>query len=147
MLNDIEKVLVSEEQIKARIAQLGEELSREYADKNPIVVGVLKGVVVFYADMIRAFPAPCQLDFMWISSYSGTGSTGDFSNANKLPYYSFMSQIKTVIVQEGVTAMGDRLFYGASNLTDVTIADTVTDIGEACFRQCASLKSVKICCF
>ena len=76
MLNDIEKVLVSEEQIKARIAELGEELSREYADKNPIVVGVLKGVVLFYADMIRQLTVPCQMDFMWISSYKGTESAG-----------------------------------------------------------------------
>ncbi len=76
MLADIEKVLLTEEQIKARIAELGQELSREYADKDPIVVGVLKGVVVFYADMIRALTVPCQLDFMWISSYKGTDSTG-----------------------------------------------------------------------
>ena len=74
MLNDIEKVLLTEEEIKARIAELGEELSREYADKNPIVIGVLKGVVVFYADMIRQLKVPCQLDFMWITSYQGTES-------------------------------------------------------------------------
>ncbi len=76
MERDIKKVLLSEEQIKNRIAELGRELMEDYADKNPIFVGVLKGVVVFYADMIRAFPAPCQLDFMWISSYKGTQSTG-----------------------------------------------------------------------
>ena len=50
---------------------------RDYEDKNPVFVGVLKGVVVFYADMIRAFDAPCQLDFMWVSSYQGTQSTGN----------------------------------------------------------------------
>ena len=72
----IEEILLSEEQIKARIRELCEELNREYADKNPLVVGVLKGVVIFYADMIREFKFPCQLDFMWISSYSGTTSTG-----------------------------------------------------------------------
>ena len=72
----IEEILLSEEQIKARIRELCEELNREYADKDPVVVGVLKGVVVFYADMIREFKFPCQLDFMWISSYSGTTSTG-----------------------------------------------------------------------
>ena len=77
MERDIKKVLLSEEQIKNRIAELGRELMEDYADKNPIFVGVLKGVVVFYADMIRAFPAPCQLDFMWISSYKGTQSTGN----------------------------------------------------------------------
>ena len=76
MLNDIQKVLVSEEQIKARIAELGKEMSAFYADKDPIVVGVLKGVVVFYADMIRQIKAPCQMDFMWLSSYSGTNTTG-----------------------------------------------------------------------
>ena len=75
MERDIKKVLLSEEQIKNRIAELGRELMEDYADKNPIFVGVLKGVVVFYADMIRAFPAPCQLDFMWISSYQGTHSS------------------------------------------------------------------------
>ena len=77
MLNDIKEVLLSEEQIKARIAELGKELSEYYADKNPVVVGVLKGVVVFYADMIRQLTVPCQLDFMWISSYKGTNSTGN----------------------------------------------------------------------
>lgn len=76
MLEDIKEVLLTEEQIKARIAELGQELSREYAGKNPVIVGVLKGVVVFYADMIRALTVPCQLDFMWISSYKGTTSTG-----------------------------------------------------------------------
>ena len=75
MLNDIKEILLTEEQIKNRIAELGKELSREYADKNPLVVGVLKGVVVFYADMIRAMDIPCQLDFMWISSYKGTASS------------------------------------------------------------------------
>ena len=76
MEKDIAQILLSEEQIQNRIRELGEELSREYADKNPVVVGVLKGVVVFYADMIRQLKVPCQLDFMWISSYKGTSSTG-----------------------------------------------------------------------
>ncbi len=76
MKNDIEKVLLTEEQIKARITELGKELSKEYEGKNPVLVGVLKGVVVFYADMMRAIDVPCQLDFMWISSYAGTESTG-----------------------------------------------------------------------
>ena len=75
MERDMLKVLITEEQIKARIAELGKELSAEYADKDPIVVGVLKGVVVFYADMIRQLTVPCQMDFMWVSSYSGTTTT------------------------------------------------------------------------
>ncbi len=74
---DIEKILLSQEQIKTRIHELAEELMEEYADKDPVFVGVLKGVVVFYADMVRAFRAPCQMDFMWVSSYAGTESTGN----------------------------------------------------------------------
>ncbi len=76
METNILKVLLTQEQIQARISELGEELSREYAGKDPIFVGVLKGVVVFYADMVRAITVPCQFDFMWISSYQGTESTG-----------------------------------------------------------------------
>lgn len=76
MEKDIHHILLSEQQIKDRIDELGKILSEEYADKNPVVVGVLKGVVVFYADMLRKLTVPCQTDFMWISSYSGTTSTG-----------------------------------------------------------------------
>lgn len=76
MHENIESVLLSEEKIHARIAELGKELSREYAGKNPLFVGVLKGVVVFYADMVRAITIPCEFDFMAVSSYSGTESTG-----------------------------------------------------------------------
>ena len=76
MERDIKQILLTEEQIQTRIRELGEILTAEYADKNPIVVGVLKGVVIFYADMIRHIKVPCQMDFMWISSYSGTNSTG-----------------------------------------------------------------------
>ena len=76
MEKNIQEILLSEEQIRSRIAQLGEELTREYADKNPVIVGVLKGVVVFYADMIRQIKVPCEMDFMVVSSYSGTDSTG-----------------------------------------------------------------------
>ena len=76
MEQDIEQILITEEQIKNRIAELGEILTAEYAGKNPLIVGVLKGVVVFYADMVRQIKVPCQMDFMWISSYQGTNSTG-----------------------------------------------------------------------
>ena len=76
MDRDIKEVLLTEAQIQTRIAEMGEELTREYADKFPVVVGVLKGVVVFYADMVRQIKVPCEMDFMAISSYSGTNSTG-----------------------------------------------------------------------
>lgn len=75
MLHDIREVLLSEEQIQTRVGELAAQLSREYAGKDPVFVGVLKGVVVFYADFIRRFTEHCQLDFMWISSYAGTSSS------------------------------------------------------------------------
>ena len=73
----IGEILLSEEQIQNRIKELGKILTEEYRDKDPVVVGVLKGVVVFFADMIRQLNVPCQIDFMWISSYEGTESTGN----------------------------------------------------------------------
>ena len=76
MENSIKQILLTEEEIQNRIRELGEILTEEYAGKNPIVVGVLKGVVVFYADMIRHIKVPCEMDFMCVSSYQGTNSTG-----------------------------------------------------------------------
>ena len=74
MLQDISYVLLSEEQIQTRVKELAAQLSVEYAGKDPIFVGVLKGVVMFYADFLKNFTEQCEMDFMWISSYSGTQS-------------------------------------------------------------------------
>ena len=74
MERDVKEILLTEQQIQDKIEELGKILTAEYADKNPIVVGVLKGVAIFYADMIRQIKVPCQMDFMWISSYQGTCS-------------------------------------------------------------------------
>ena len=76
MDKDIQEVLFTEEQLRARIAELGEELTRDYEGKNPVVVGVLKGVVVFYADMVRQIKTHCEMGFMALSTYDGTESTG-----------------------------------------------------------------------
>ena len=76
MKNDIKEVLLTEEQIQSKGEELAKQLSEEYADKDPVFIGVLKGVVVFFADMVRNIDIPCEFDFMSISSYSGTNSTG-----------------------------------------------------------------------
>ena len=76
MFQEISHVLLTEEQIQTRVKELAAQLSREYEGKNPIFVGVLKGVVMFYADFVKNFEGHCQMDFMWISSYSGTNSSG-----------------------------------------------------------------------
>ncbi len=75
MLQDIERVLISEEQLRVRIGELGQQLAAEYADKEPIFVGVLKGVVNFFTDMVRATPIRCQYEFMAVSSYGSSTST------------------------------------------------------------------------
>ncbi len=76
MLHNIDRVLLSEEQIQTRVKELAAQLSEEYKGKDPIFVGVLKGVVMFYADFLKNFTEECEMDFMWISSYVGTNSSG-----------------------------------------------------------------------
>ena len=75
MESSIERVLLSEEQIQSKVKEFAAMLSKEYADKDPIFVGVLKGVVMFFADVVKNVNIPCQIDFMWVSSYSGTDSS------------------------------------------------------------------------
>ena len=74
MENNIAYVLVSEEQLRSKVKELAARIKADYADKNPVFVGVLKGVVVFFADMMKEMDFHCQIDFMWISSYSGTNA-------------------------------------------------------------------------
>jgi len=113
VVEDIREILLSEEQIKARIAELGKELSQEYAGKNPVVVGVLKGVVVFYADMIRAMNVPCQLDFMWISSYKGTTSTGTMQVRQDI---SADIEGRHVLILEDIFDTGNSLDFTVKHL-------------------------------
>ena len=74
MHENIERILLTEEQIQDKVAEFAKILSEEYAGKNPIFVGVLKGVVLFFADVVKRISVPCQIDFMWLSSYEGTNS-------------------------------------------------------------------------
>lgn len=74
MKEDIKQVLLTEEQIQTKVKELAGMISRDYAGKDPIFVGVLKGVVIFFSDMIKNIDIPCQIDFMWVSSY-GSGTT------------------------------------------------------------------------
>lgn len=73
MIGDIDRILLSQQELEQGVAKLGAQIAAEYADKNPVFLGVLKGVVVFFSDMIRATPIPCEIDFLAVSSYrSGT---------------------------------------------------------------------------
>ncbi|RME84793.1 MAG: hypoxanthine phosphoribosyltransferase [Caldilineae bacterium] len=68
--DDIERILIEEEAIQRRVREMGEEISRDYAGRRPLFVGVLKGVLFFMADLLRAVHIPLEVDFMAISSYS-----------------------------------------------------------------------------
>lgn len=78
MHDDIKTVLVSEQELQAKVQELGAQISRDYEGKNLLLVSILKGAVVFMADLMRAIAIPCGIDFMVVSSYGGenTVSTG-----------------------------------------------------------------------
>ena len=73
----ISEILLTEEQIQARVREMAAEINEEYKGKDPVFVGVLRGVVVFFSDFIRNFNDHCQMDFMCISSYRGVNSSGE----------------------------------------------------------------------
>lgn len=78
MLNDIKEVLITKEQIEAKLKELGSQITKDYEGKdNLLLIGVLKGAVVFMADIIRHIKLPLQIDFMAVSSYgASTKSSG-----------------------------------------------------------------------
>lgn len=74
---DCERIMLTEEQLRARVREVAEEVDAVYAGKRPLVVGILKGSIIFYADFIRCLSMPVELDFMVVSSYgSGAVSSG-----------------------------------------------------------------------
>jgi hypoxanthine phosphoribosyltransferase len=78
MNGDIERILLSEEQIETRVKEVAAQLDRLYEGRKPVVVCILKGSVLFFADLIRNMRTSVELDFMAVSSYGkGTVSTGD----------------------------------------------------------------------
>jgi hypoxanthine phosphoribosyltransferase len=113
MDKDIQNILLTEEDIQNRICELGKILTEDYAGKNPVVIGVMKGVVVFYADMIRQIKTPCQMDFMWISSYAGTHSTG-----NLVVRSDIVSDIegRHVLILEDIYDTGNSLTFVRDHL-------------------------------
>ena len=78
MINDVvKKVLISEEEITARCKELGKQISEDYKDSVPIMVGLLKGSVPFMAELLKNITIDCETEYMSVSSYSGTESMGD----------------------------------------------------------------------
>jgi hypoxanthine phosphoribosyltransferase len=111
---DIQEVLFTPDQIQARITELGEEISRDYRDRDLLLVCVLRGAVVFLADLLRALRIPAAVDFMAISSYgSDTSSTGVVRILKDL---EDSIESKHVLVVEDIVDTGLTLNYLLENL-------------------------------
>ena len=77
MLEDVKKVLITEEEIKKKCRELGEKISHDYEGKVPVVIGLLKGSIPFMAELIKYITIDCEMEYMAVASYSGTESMGD----------------------------------------------------------------------
>ena len=129
MDRDILKVLYSEEQLKARVQEMGDELCRRFEGKNPLFVGVLNGCFIFMADLVRATPIKSELEFIGLSSYyNGVKSSGVVQITRDL-----QRDItdRHVIVVEDILDSGNTLAFlknyllskGAASITIVTLLD------------------------
>ncbi len=129
MDQDILKVLLSEEEIKARVQVLGDQLYEAFHDKNPLFVGVLKGCFIFMADLVRAAQLKSELEFIGVSSYqNGTKSSGVVQITRDL-----QEDIngRDIIIVEDILDSGNTLMFlknylmakGAASITIVTLLD------------------------
>jgi hypoxanthine phosphoribosyltransferase len=108
------RVLITAEELETRVGELGRAIARDYANDNPVLVGVLKGAVVFMADLIRRIPIEMTTDFMALSSYgAGTRSSGVVKLAADL---SMPIEDRHVILVEDIIDTGRTVSYLKRNL-------------------------------
>ncbi len=113
---DILEVLQTQEALKTRVAQLGAEITRDYAGKTPVIISVLRGSYIFMADLTRCIDLPCTVDFMSVSSYgAGTSSSGQVKIIKDL---SESIEGRDLIIVEDILDSGNTLYY----LRDVLLA-------------------------
>ena len=141
MLNDIEKVLLSEEDLSNIVKRLGAEITEDYKDKNLLLVSVLKGSIIFMADLMREIKIPCAIDFMAVSSYgSGTKTSGVVRIIKDLDTEN-LEGIDLLIVEDildsGVTLEYLMKFLSARNPNSIRIC-TLLDKPE---RRKANVKA------
>ena len=110
----VAEILVEEESLRTRVAELGEEISTDYAGRDLLLVGVLKGAVFFMADLMRSITVPCEIDFMAISSY---GASTDSSGVVRiLKDLDINIEDRHVLVVEDIIDSGLTLSYLMRNL-------------------------------
>jgi hypoxanthine phosphoribosyltransferase len=110
----VSKILVEEDTLRGRIAELGAEVSNDYAGRDLLLVGVLKGAVFFMADLMRHLTIPCEVDFMAISSY---GASTDSSGVVRiLKDLDVNIEGRDVLVVEDIIDSGLTLSYLIRNL-------------------------------
>lgn len=109
MNNDIERVLYSQDDIKAACQRLGAQLTQDYAGKKPLVIGVLKGVIFFMTDLLREMDLMADIDFIDVSSYhGGTASSGQVTLEQDI---SVDIKDRDVIIVEDILDSGRTLAY------------------------------------
>lgn len=109
MKQEIEKVLFSEEQLKSAVEKIAGEINRDYEGKEPVLIGILKGSVVFMADLMREISVDCTTDFMSVSSYGGGTETSGSVRIRKDLDRSITG--KDVIVIEDILDSGTTLSH------------------------------------
>lgn len=109
----LDRILFSEEQLATRVAELGRQISADYRGKQPLFVGILRGCILFYSDLMKNISVDCNMDFMCLSSYAGTSSTGQVRTMLDL-----RESIKGrhVVVVEDIVDTGLTLEYLMTNL-------------------------------
>ena len=106
---DIERVLFTEEALRARVGELAQQINRDLAGKEPVLISVLRGSFIFMADLVRAIELPCRVDFMAVSSYgSGTTSSGQVKITKDL---SESIEGRDILVVEDILDSGNTLSY------------------------------------
>ncbi len=114
MASAVERVLIPAEDLSARVAELGRRIRDDYAGRTPMLVGVLKGAVIFLADLMRAIEAPCECDFIAVSSYgASTRSSGIVRLTKDL---SVSIEGRDVLIVEDIVDTGLTLSYLLRNL-------------------------------
>lgn len=116
MHDDVEEILLTEEQIQARVGELGRQLAADYEGRFPVLVSVLKGSIVFLADLVRSMPVPLSIDLMELSSYGA--STESSGQVRILKDLSGPIKGRDVIVVEDIIDTGLTLNYLLKYLHD-----------------------------